>query len=154
MSRREPEYPQPERRDVSVGALLVCLRSALGLSPHETAPGELAASRGRTLLPPTVRGVDAGAWIAWAVVGLSLFAKEPLPSMGETLAEARRVLLALALERTGSNITIIGKALQMSRRAVREHLQSTGLYRSEHRTDGPVLSAVVDRDDRGEPDGI
>ncbi|MEX1363652.1 MAG: helix-turn-helix domain-containing protein, partial [Nannocystaceae bacterium] len=88
---------------------------------------ELAASRGRPR-SPTSPELDAGAWLAWATVGLALFEGERLPTAKRVLDEARRMLLALAMERTAGNISAIAKHLDTSRRAVRHHLQRLGLY--------------------------
>lgn len=123
-------------RDVEVGPLLVTLRSALGLDPFATAPGELAARRGRTL-PKEFGKVDSGAWIAWALTGLVLFSRGRTPSRRELEGEARRVLYALLMERTGANITHVAETLDASRRVVREHLKALGLYCKElWRADG------------------
>lgn len=119
--RRWTMGPVPQRRDVSVAPLLVTLRSALGLPPHELAPGERAASRGRHL-PPLVEGVDAGARIACSLVGLSLFSLEASPKLRNLLGEAKRMLLALAMERTAGNISHVGAMLGICRRIARDIL--------------------------------
>lgn len=144
MSRsRWPKGRAPIRRDVIVSAMATALRSTLGLPAHDIAPGEHAASQGRQ--PPALaHDVDLGAWIAWALAGLPLFSRAPMPTMDEALIVARRVLLALAMERTGGNVTLTGAALQMSRRAVRERLKAAGLYEIDPRANaGPNMPVVV-----------
>ena len=122
-----PKGAPPEYRDVSVAALLVCLRAVLGVWPDQITPGELAALRGRPL-PERVFDVDAGALLAWTVAGLILFSERGSPSWRKVAREAKRVLLALNMERTGGNITRVAEALDSSRRMVRDTLKATGLY--------------------------
>src|SRR5690606_37679431 len=119
---------------------------------HDRAHGEDAAVVGRLSLPPIER-VDAGGWIAWALAGLYLFAlpdergedrRDPsvtpfalpgetprrgpwVPKLRAALAEARRVMAALALLREG-NLTRAAAALGTSRRALREVMKDGGLY--------------------------
>lgn len=89
-------------------------------------PGEDAATMPHAL-PPTVT-VDPGAWIAWCLVGLRLFDGPHLPPYRVALAETRRVLLALAMLRHRGNLSRAAKALQLSRKIMREHLRVAGLY--------------------------
>lgn len=123
--RRFSKAAPPIRRDIAVGPMLTMLRWSVGLPPHETAPGELAVVRGRTL-PSRVNGVDTGAWVAWSAAGLLLFSRKPYPSIKEVLTEARRVLLCLVVERMGGNITHSAALLRTSRRAMRTHLRAAG----------------------------
>lgn len=126
-ARGWPRASAAERRDVRVDSVLVTVRSGLGLDPLGTAPGELAAERGRQP-SAMLAGVDTGAVLAWVRAGLALFADGRLPTCEEALTEARRVLLAIAMERTGGNISAVGSQLGLSRRAVRQHLRAQGLY--------------------------
>ncbi|MEX1367509.1 MAG: helix-turn-helix domain-containing protein [Nannocystaceae bacterium] len=126
-ARGWPRARAAERRDVRVASVLVTLRSGLGLDPLRPGSGELAAERGRES-PAMLSGVDTGAVLAWVRAGLALFADDRLPTSEEALTEARRVLLAVAMERTGGNITAVGSQLGLSRRAVRCHLRAQGLY--------------------------
>ncbi len=152
---RWPKGPEAVRRDVIVSAMAMTLRSALDLSPYDMAPGERAAWRGRSLVA-MARNVDLGAWIAWALAGLPLFTHEPIPTMREVLHEARRVALALAMDRTGGNVTSTGAVLDMSRRNVRERLKAAGLYQIDPHIDdqGPGLPVVMTSDDGEAPDEI
>ncbi len=128
MTRRYwPQGQLPTHRDLKLAPVLRVLRELLGVPVHAAAPGEAAAHRGRGL-PTVVEAVDSGAWIAWSLVGIQLFSGDGLPSIHTTTDEARRVLLALAMERTGGNITHIAAALGTSRRAVRGGLKAMGLY--------------------------
>lgn len=153
---RWPKGARPVHRDVTMTSLLVVLRSAVGLSPHDAGPGELAASRGRNL-PPSVTEVDAGAWIAWSVVGLVLFSGGRTPTLAEVVAEARRLLLALLMERLGGNITRVARAAGTSRRMVRERLRAAGLYGLDPWFEGdrgePPAGVPGGDDDGDAPDG-
>jgi hypothetical protein len=123
MTRRAwPKAAEPVHRSVFVPDFIIHLRLMLGLPPTEPAPGEGAATRGFTL-PTVADALDLGAWLAWALAGLPLFVCKPLPSMEETVATARRVVLGLAVERTGGNVTHAAKLLQVSRLTVRHYLR-------------------------------
>lgn len=113
-------------RDVEVDAVASTLRAMLGLPPGEVAPGEEAAARRRPL-PPTVRDLDAGGWIAWCLVGLVLLGDEP-PQMAQVRVEAKRVVMALAMMRAGGNLSAAARSLGTSRRVLREGLTVVGLY--------------------------
>lgn len=78
--------------------------------------------------PPALPPANARALIAWHMAGLSLFFGGRQPSLREVLHEAKGVALAFAMERNSENITHVALALGASRRAVRTHLQSVGLY--------------------------
>jgi len=126
--------------DVDTSALPICLKSILGLRPDTEIPAERCASTGRSL-PTKIHGVDVGAWVAWSVTGLLLFSGDRQPTMRMVIQESRRLLLALYLGRHDNNITRIAEATGTSRRAVREHLKATGLYRTDPRqvsNDPPV----------------
>lgn len=150
---RSPTGAQPVRGDVVVPAAALALRSAVGLRPHDIAPGEHAGALGEPQAALVV-GVDLGAWIAWALAGLPLFSREPVPTMARTVAVARRVVLGVTMERVGGNMTHAAAALGMSRRGVRERLKVAGLYEIDLRViAGPMFSVVVPRGRFGEPEG-
>lgn len=91
--------------------------------------GPARTSRGQQEARPLgLPAANARALVAWHMAGISLFAGGRQPSLREVLHEARSVVLALAMERNSENITHVALALGASRRAVRNHLQSVGLY--------------------------
>lgn len=124
LSRLVP--PEPVLRDAVPAEIATFLRVVMGLSPTELAPGELAATLRRSM-PSVVHGLDSGAWIAWCLSGLVLFA-EGLPVMEWVRVESKRVVMALAMLHSGGNITAAAEALGTSRRALRESLRGVGLY--------------------------
>jgi len=71
--------------------------------------------------------VDVACFSAWTLVGLELFSGK-LPSLHEVSVAARRVVLFAARERYAGNITWMAKALNTSRRSLREYLKKAGLY--------------------------
>jgi hypothetical protein len=115
-----------ERRDVEPDDVAEKLRCMLGLSPHEPAPGEAAASYRRPL-PPMVHALDTGGWIAWCLVGLTLFG-ERSPALDTVRRESKRVALALAILRTRGGISAAARMLGASRKVVRENLVALGLH--------------------------
>ncbi len=114
-------------RDVSPTEMASLLRSMLGLDPHEQQPEERAADL-RRQFPKYVNGVNSGAWIAWCLVGLALFAGLRLPTMRAVVATARRVIVALAMMQTGGNLSHAAVRLMVSRRALRQALKDYELY--------------------------
>ena len=126
---REAAPPPPcdvEHRDVEPHEIAAMLRAMLGLDPEDAAPGERAASFGRPL-PPLVTGLDAGAWIAWCLVGLVMFAGG-LPSLGQARHEAKRVVIVLAMLRTRGCISAAGRLTDTTRKILRENLKRLALY--------------------------
>ena len=115
-----------EHRDVEPDNIAAKLRGLLGLAPDEPAPGERAASFGRPL-PPLVTGLDAGAWIAWCLVGLVMFAGG-FPSLGQARHEAKRVVIVLAMLRTRGCISAAGRLTDTTRKILRENLKRLALY--------------------------
>ena len=115
-----------QRRNTSRRAVAMFLRAAMHLPLDETAPGELTATMGR---PPAdgVAGLDTGAWIAWCLVGLRLFAG-PLPRMESVRAEAVRAAMVLAMHGADGDLTTAARVLGISRRALRQGLRTFGLY--------------------------
>jgi DNA-binding NtrC family response regulator len=81
------------------------------------------------MLPDVLPSVDLPAWLAWSLAGLSLFSPPELPPLRTATAEARRVLLVLALDRTTGNISRSAALLGISRHALRGHLDAAGLAR-------------------------
>lgn len=95
----------------------------------EDARAPARTSRGQREAPPLgLAPANARALVAWHMAGISLFAGGRQPSLREVLHEAKSVVLALAVDRNSENITHVALALGASRRAVRTHLQSVGLY--------------------------
>lgn len=123
---RWPKGRPAERRTVVVASMRTTLRSALGCNPHRAAPGENVAFIGREL-PETIDKLDVGAWIAWSLCGLELFAGAP-PSSKHAASECRRIVLALAMLRAGGNISEAARLVGSSRKVLREHLRRLGLY--------------------------
>jgi hypothetical protein len=91
----------------------------------DPSPGSPAASYGRAL-PPLVQGLDAGAWIAWCLVGLTLFG-ERLPPLRLVRRESYRAVIVLALLRTRGNISAAARMLAMTPKVLRENLTRAGL---------------------------
>lgn len=117
------------RRDVDVADLMMFLRIKLGFWPERQVPGEQAALEGQPPFPPTgSMTIDCGRWMAWARIGLPLFSNGSLPPMRLVVSESKRMVLALAKEAHGGNITKIAETLGMSRRSIRESLKAAGLY--------------------------
>ena len=114
-----------ERRDVEPHDVAEKLRGMLGLLPCEPSPGEQAASF-RRALPPLVQGLDAGAWIAWCLVGLTLFG-ERLPSLRRVRREAFRMVIVLAMLRAHGNKSAAARMLAMTAKVLRENLERAGL---------------------------
>ncbi|MCA9705435.1 MAG: hypothetical protein KDK70_06295 [Myxococcales bacterium] len=132
----------------------------LGLPPDQPAPGELAATV-RRFVPPLVRGLDAGAWIAWCLVGLAVFVDGPGPLTQRAQAEAKRLVVALAMLRSEGNLSAAARALGICRKVLRDHLRASGLYpwlyvvtdgvqRSEAASPGSGDAASLDVDDADE----
>lgn len=113
-------------RDVSPSDVAGTLRSLLGLAPDEPAPGELAASIGRTL-PAKVERLDVGAWIAWCLTGLPLFSGR-FPKLLRVRAAADRVVMALAMTDSAGVLTKASVVLRVSRQTLRDHLRGFGLH--------------------------
>lgn len=107
--------------------LMGSLRAGLGLPPDEPHPEEDVAALRRPL-PDVVENLDPGAWLAWAQAGLLLFSAGTMPSVRNAASAGRRVALAFAMRRTAGNISASAKALQTSRKVIREQLQAEGLY--------------------------
>jgi hypothetical protein len=110
-----------ERRDVEPADVSSKLRGMLGLLPEQPAWGEAAASLHRAL-PPVVHGLDAGAWIAWCMVGLVLFSGD-FPSFAIVRRETKRALLALVMLRTHGNVSSAGRMTGTSRKVLRDGLK-------------------------------
>ncbi|MCA9712161.1 MAG: hypothetical protein KDK70_40365 [Myxococcales bacterium] len=121
-----PRSPGVVRRDIEPEDMARVLRAVLGLPPDDMAPGEAAATVGRSL-PSLVRGVDAGGWVAWCLVGLGVFA-EPHPTMRRVRIEPKRLAVALAMLRADGCISAAARALDISRKVLRDHLRDVGLY--------------------------
>ena len=102
------------------------LRSLVGLAPDEPAPGEQAATLRRPM-PAVIRGVDAGGWIAWCLVGPVVFG-EPAPVMRRVRAESKRIVAALAMLHAAGSLSAAARELEMSRKVLRDHLRDAGLY--------------------------
>lgn len=130
-----------ERRDVEPCDVAELLRGMLGLAPDEPAPGELAAAFHRGALPRRVAGLDAGAWIAWCLVGLAIFG-ERSPSLRLVRRESSRVVMVLAMARARGNVSAAARTLAMTRKVLRDNLERLGLL--------PWRAAVVTRSDDGE----
>jgi hypothetical protein len=129
----------PEPAGVSVPMFMGSLRASLGLPPNEPHPEEDAATLGRAL-PDVVEDLDPGAWLAWAQAGLLLFSGGTIPSVRNATSAGRRVALALAMRRTAGNISASAKALQTSRKVMREQLRAEGLYPWARRRIRPWMS--------------
>lgn len=160
-----PQAPDAEitgpRR--SATAIATVLRAALGLAPDEPTSREQAATLG-LVLPLSLDELDAGAWIAWSVAGLSLFSGRAL-TVRQAQAESKRIILALAMLEADGNISIAARTIGTSRRCLREGLRTFGLYPwrglvgepdgqerpADGMTDGPGVDAASDRidDERG-----
>jgi hypothetical protein len=115
-----------EHRDVEPDEVAARLRTMLGLAPERPVPGEQAASFHRAL-PSLVTGLDAGAWIAWCMVGLALFSGG-FPSLAMVRHETKRALLALVMLRTDGNVSSAGRITGTSRKVLRDGLKQVGLY--------------------------
>lgn len=120
-----PGGPSIELRNVEPDDVAEKLRGMLGLAPEQPAPGEAAASYQRPL-PPLVRSLDAGGWIAWCLAGLVIFG-EGSPALATIRCESKRVALALAIVRTRGCISDAARMLGSSRKVVRENLAAVGL---------------------------
>jgi hypothetical protein len=114
-----------ELRNVEPDDMAERLRCMLGLAPEQPAPGEAAASYQRPL-PPLVRSLDTGGWIAWCLAGLVIFG-EGSPTLATIRCESKRVALALAIVRTRGCISDAARMLGSSRKVVRENLAAVGL---------------------------
>ncbi len=125
----------PKHRYVRPQNLRMALRAVLDLPETLGIPLDPEVSATETVL------LDVDAWLVWVEVGLGVFAtaggdspeendtKVPsLPLARAVTTKARSVVLALAMERFDGNITRAAGALEISRRALREHLRTTGLY--------------------------
>ncbi|MEX1367510.1 MAG: helix-turn-helix domain-containing protein [Nannocystaceae bacterium] len=123
---RWPKGAPAARRTVSVATIRSALRTASGVNPFRAAPGEVVAFLGRQS-PEAIERLDVGAWIAWSLCGLELFAGA-LPSSKHAASECRRIVLALAMHRTGGNISETARIVGSSRKVLREHLRRLGLY--------------------------
>jgi hypothetical protein len=96
-------------------------------------PFDLATAPPPTLiatpLPDVLPSVDLPAWLAWSLAGLRLFSSPELPTLRTATAEARCVLLVLALDRTAGKISRSAALLGISRHALRKHLDAAGIHR-------------------------
>lgn len=115
-----------EPRALSPAAAATILCAMLGLEPGLVGVGDVAAALGRTL-PPIDQTLDSEGFIAWCLTGLVIFEGAP-PSTRVAVHEAQRVVMVLAMLRTRGNITHAARALDTSRRRLRETLRSVGLY--------------------------
>lgn len=115
------------------------LRAMLGLASDEPVLEERVASLACPL-PTVVRELDAGAWIAWCLAGLPLFAGR-LPTLRRVKLSAGRVVVALAMLRTRGNLSRASAMLRTSRKVLRDNLRLVDLY-PWHR---PRVEAAIDR---------
>jgi len=118
-----PHAP-PTHRTVALADALPLLRVAVGL--RSTAVPPAPSPPPPAAMPPDaiLHDVDADAWLAWSLAGLRLFAAPQLPTWEQTATHARHVLLSLAVQRSGRNISGMARWLDTSRRWVREHLRA------------------------------
>lgn len=116
----------PDSRDVAPAEMATLLRAVLGLDPHRPLPEERAADLRRPF-PATIRDVAAGPWLAWCLIGLTLFVGPRLPTYRAVIATAKRVIVALAMLRTDS-ISRSAMVLGVSRRTLREAMRAAELY--------------------------
>ncbi len=121
-----PQDSRIERRDAEPQELARILRAVLGLSPDDPAHGELAASLGRPL-PQLIRRINAGAWIAWCIAGLRLF-EDPGADPRCFRFEADRLVVVLAMSRSGGNISVAAHGMGISRATLRNRLRQFDLY--------------------------
>lgn len=125
----------PKHQHVRPQNLRMALRAVLDL------PETLGTPRGPEVSAAETVLLDVDAWLVWVEVGLGVFARSggdslqgndpkvpPLPLARAVTTEARSMVLALAMERFDGNITRAAGALKISRRALREHLRTAGLY--------------------------
>ena len=124
----------PLRRDIEPASFALVLRASLGLPPEDATPAELAVLGRRAAMPTVFRGVDAGALVAWATIGIPLLAGR-LPTLNAARNEATRVIAALAIHYQADNLTAAAEALAVSRRRLRDVLRAAGL-RDDRSTGG------------------
>lgn len=115
-----------ELRDVKLAHIATALRTTLGLPPDQPVPGEEAATFDQPVTSE-IGDLDAGAWIAWCLVGLSIFTGRS-SLFSHPRAGSTRVTVALAMLRSGGNVSAAARALGISRKALRGHLRAAGLY--------------------------
>ncbi len=126
MSRCPHAVPVVFRDELLVSEVIATLRHVMRLGPRRPVPGERAASVGRAF-PPIVEDLDAAAWIAWCLTGLLVCSQGAL-TMSVAKAEAKRVVIAVAMLRADGNISAAADALRTSRKVLRENLRGAGLY--------------------------
>lgn len=113
-------------RDLAPADLQHSLRAILGLPTAHPLPAEQAANLPHPL-PPRVT-LDVGPFIAWSLAGLRLFDGPRLPSLRTALLETRRIITALGMLHAAGNLTHAAKALDTSRKVLRDNLRYTDLY--------------------------
>ena len=113
-------------RDVAPAEMATLLRAVLGLDPHRPLPEERAADLRRPM-PATIHDVATGPWIAWCLIGLTLFVGPKLPTYRAVIAAAKRVIVAIAMLRSDS-ISRSSVLLGVSRRTLREAMRAAELH--------------------------
>ncbi|MEX1366261.1 MAG: hypothetical protein AB1Z98_24265 [Nannocystaceae bacterium] len=118
--------PASGPRDLDLAEVVRVLRALARLTPDRRSLGEWAATYRRDL-PPTVPAVDVDAWIAWVVAGLPLFSGT-VPTVKQAREAATRVLLVISLARAGGSLSAVARALDSSRKVLRDRMRRLGLY--------------------------
>ena len=134
-------HDSPRRRTLHLHQVLPLLRAAVGLHLDDPPSGEPTSTTAESAAE-AILNVDTGAWLSWSLAGLRLFATPQVPSLRVTTTVARRVVLEIAIDRTGGNITHMARCLGSSRRTVRENLRRTGLQDGE--ASHPSIAPSID----------
>lgn len=124
-NRPEQSGSAPMLRGARPEEIATILRAVMGLPPEQSAREELTAKLGEPL--PCEVHVDAGAWIAWCLIGLPLFG-DRLPTLRQARMAASRIAIGLAMLHTRGNLTRAVAVLMTSRKTLREDLRRLGLY--------------------------
>lgn len=106
--------------------LVVFLRALVGQPEEQPSPTKLAASVAQ-LLPEELRKVEIGGLIAWFIIGLGFLAEGP-PSLKQIRVESWRLIMAIAMLKSGGSISYGATLLDTSRRSLRDGLRAAGLY--------------------------
>lgn len=107
-----PTHPPPAAgslRDLELENLARFLRASVGLDPYRPSGGEWAASY-RLDVVPVVPAVDVDAWIAWSLAGVPLLSRGQLPEYQRARDVAGRLVLVLAMGRTGGSLSSAARA--------------------------------------------